>query len=43
MGHAHAIELLYDDEPGSTGAKHAVPSAFAAATDPRSEGAPAVW
>ena len=36
MGHAHAIELLRDDETGA-------PTAFAAATDPRSEGAPAVW
>jgi gamma-glutamyltranspeptidase / glutathione hydrolase len=36
MGHAHAIELLRDDDTGTV-------TAFAAATDPRSEGAPAVW
>jgi len=36
MGHAHAIELLREDDSG-------VPTAFAAATDPRSEGAPGVW
>jgi alpha/beta superfamily hydrolase len=36
MGHAHAIELLRDGETGAV-------TAFAAATDPRSEGAPAVW
>jgi gamma-glutamyltranspeptidase/glutathione hydrolase len=36
LGHAHAIELRYDVDT-------ALPSAFAAATDPRSEGAPGVW
>ena len=38
LGHAHAIELLPDpdDQLGP-------PQAFAAATDPRSEGAPSVW
>jgi len=39
MGHCHAIELVRDpaapDDPGRT--------AFAAATDPRSEGAPSAW
>lgn len=38
MGHAHAIEIV----PGE-GAPDGPPRAFAAATDPRSEGAPAVW
>jgi gamma-glutamyltranspeptidase/glutathione hydrolase len=42
MGHAHAIELLYDDADRADGESGA-PIAFAAATDPRSEGAPAVW
>ncbi|HET7677293.1 MAG TPA: gamma-glutamyltransferase family protein [Candidatus Limnocylindrales bacterium] len=37
MGHAHAIELVRD-----AAAPEAAPT-FAAATDPRSEGAPAVW
>ncbi|MGH2466739.1 MAG: gamma-glutamyltransferase, partial [Candidatus Limnocylindrales bacterium] len=38
LGHAHALELVADpDHP--TGP----PLAFAAATDPRSEGGPAVW
>jgi gamma-glutamyltranspeptidase len=36
MGHAHAIEILRDEATGR-------PTAFAAATDPRSEGEPAVW
>ena len=36
MGHTHAIELLRDGDSGAV-------TAFAAATDPRSEGAPAVW
>ena len=36
LGHAHAIELLRDDDGD-------VPTSFAAATDPRSEGSPAVW
>jgi gamma-glutamyltranspeptidase/glutathione hydrolase len=36
LGHAHAIELLRDDDGD-------VPTAFAAATDPRSEGSAAVW
>jgi gamma-glutamyltranspeptidase/glutathione hydrolase len=36
LGRGHAIELRYEHDP-------LVPSAFAAATDPRSEGAPAVW
>ncbi len=36
LGHTHAIELLRDGDGD-------VPTAFAAATDPRSEGSPAVW
>jgi gamma-glutamyltranspeptidase/glutathione hydrolase len=43
MGHAHAIELLHDDGTGAGQADPRAPTAFAAATDPRSEGAPAVW
>ncbi len=43
MGHAHAIELLHDSASGSADAEPGAPTGFAAATDPRSEGAPAVW
>ena len=50
MGHAHAIELLHEAESAaegvesaSEGAEPRAPTGFAAATDPRSEGAPAVW
>ena len=40
MGHAHAIELIREADEAAPGAP---PVAFAAATDPRSEGAPGVW
>jgi gamma-glutamyltranspeptidase / glutathione hydrolase len=38
MGHAHAIELIHDPD-----APDGPPIAFAAATDPRSDGQPGVW
>jgi gamma-glutamyltranspeptidase len=37
MGHEHAIELVRDADD------EAAEPTLAAATDPRSEGAPAVW
>jgi gamma-glutamyltranspeptidase/glutathione hydrolase len=39
MGHCHAIELVRDPEAPDNPAR----TAFAAATDPRSEGAPSTW
>jgi gamma-glutamyltranspeptidase/glutathione hydrolase len=41
LGHAHAIELLWDGSAPDNA--EASPIAFAAATDPRSEGAPATY
>jgi gamma-glutamyltranspeptidase/glutathione hydrolase len=46
LGHAHALELRWLPEPArgaGPGPAEAPLEAIAAATDPRSEGAPSVW
>ncbi len=43
MGHAHAIELVRDGDPGGAKGEEGSALTFAVATDPRSEGLPGAW